>query len=73
MSKIILSIETSSSICGVSIIENGNLLGIEERSIFRKHNENLAGFADKAINKSNRSELWKRLCDETWPTTSFRC
>ena len=55
MSKIILSIETSSSICGVSIIENGNLLGIAEKSIFRKHNENLAGFADKAIKKSNRS------------------
>ena len=55
MSKNILSIETSSLICGVSIIENGNLIGISEKSTYRKHNENLANFAQDAIKKSNKS------------------
>ena len=55
ISKNILSIETSSLICGISIIENGNLIGISEKSTYRQHNENLANFAQDAIKQSNKS------------------
>ena len=59
MSKIILSFETSSSICGVSVMDNGNLLSLVEENSYRKHNENIADFTDRAIKQSKKliSEL----------------
>ena len=54
MSKIILSFETSSSICGVSVMDNGNLLSLVEENSFRKHNENIADFTDRAIKQSKK-------------------
>ena len=54
MSKIILSFETSSSICGVSVMDNGNLLSLVEENSYRKHNENIADFTDRAIKQSKK-------------------
>tara|TARA_B100000029_G_scaffold457384_1_gene486054 strand:- start:123 stop:764 length:642 start_codon:yes stop_codon:yes gene_type:complete len=44
MSKTILSLETSSNICGVSIIKGGDILNIMEESCIREHNEKIPEF-----------------------------
>ena len=38
-----MSIETSSSICGVSILYDQEILGVEEKDVNRKHAELLPG------------------------------
>ena len=54
MSRSILSFETSSSICGVSVTNDGDLLSLVEENSYRKHNENLADFTNRAIKQSNK-------------------
>ena len=55
MSRIILSVETSSTICSTAIIENGEILICVEESCPREHIEKLPGFVKKAFNKSNKT------------------
>jgi len=50
----ILAIESSSTICGVSIIESGLVLSLVEESAHRKHAEILPGFIKNALRKSNK-------------------
>ena len=54
MSRSILSFETSCSICGVSVTNDGDLLSLVEENSYRKHNENLADFTNRAIKQSNK-------------------
>ena len=49
--KYILAIETSSSICGVAVIHNQEVLSIEEKDVRRKHAELLPGLAKSSLNK----------------------
>ena len=50
-SKYILAIETSSSICGVAVIHNNEVLSIEEKDVRRKHAELLPGLTKSSLNK----------------------
>ena len=54
MDKYIIAIETSSSICGVSILYGQKILGIEEKDVSRKHAELLPGMTKAALNKANK-------------------
>ena len=49
-SKYILAIETSSSICGVAVIHNNEVLSIEEKDVRRKHAELLPGLTKSSLN-----------------------
>ena len=55
MSRIILSVETSSTICSTAIIENGEILSCVEEFCPREHIEKLPGFVKKAFDKSNKT------------------
>ena len=55
LDKYILAIETSSSICGVSIIFNEEIIGIEETDVSRKHAELLPGFTKMALDNSKKN------------------
>ena len=55
LDKYILAIETSSSICGVSIIFNEEIIGIEETDVSRKHAELLPGFTKIALDNSKKT------------------
>ena len=55
MSRIILSVETSSTICSTAIIENGKILSCVEEFCPREHIEKLPGFVKKAFDKSNKT------------------
>ena len=57
-SKYILAIETSSSICGVAIIHNKEVLSIEEKDVKRKHAELLPD-----LTKACLSNIKKTLDD----------
>ena len=48
-SKYILAIETSSSICGVAVIHNNEVLSIEEKDVMRKHAELLPGLTKASL------------------------
>ena len=50
-SRYILAIETSSSICGVAVIHNNEVLSIEEKDVRRKHAELLPGLTKASLNK----------------------
>ena len=54
MSKKILSIETSSSVCGISVIENDIVLSNVEDNTPRRHIENLPKFLKISLEKSNK-------------------
>ena len=56
MKKLILSIETSSDICGVSLFENGNEIDTLESFNKKKHAELLPNYV-KSIMKNNRLDL----------------
>ncbi|GIR89092.1 MAG: hypothetical protein CM15mP87_05840 [Candidatus Neomarinimicrobiota bacterium] len=49
MSRIILSVETSSTICSTAIIENDKILSCVEEFCPREHIEKLPGFVKKAF------------------------
>ena len=49
-SKYILAIETSSSICGVAVIHNKEVLSIEEKDVRRKHAELLPDLTKSSLN-----------------------
>ena len=49
----ILSIDTASDICGVSILDNNNLICNLDSNTGRTHSENLMPFIDLAFKKSN--------------------
>jgi tRNA threonylcarbamoyl adenosine modification protein YeaZ len=55
MSRIILSVETSSTICSTAIIENGEILSCVEEVCPREHIEKLPGFVKKAFDQSNKT------------------
>ena len=55
MSRIILSVETSSTICSAALIENGEILSCVEEFCPREHIEKLPGFVKKAFDKSNKT------------------
>ena len=48
--KYILALETSSSICGASIIHKGKLVSIEEKDVKRQHAELLPDITKKTLN-----------------------
>ena len=50
-----MSIETSSSICGVSIIFDQKILGLEEKDVSKKHAELLPGITKAALDKANKT------------------
>ena len=52
--KYIMSIETSSSICGVSILFDQEILGVEEKDVSKKHAELLSGITKKALDKAKK-------------------
>ena len=54
-SRIILSLETSSTICSAAIIENGEILSCVEEVCPREHIEKLPSFVKKAFDKSNKT------------------
>jgi len=54
-SKLILSIESSSTICGVAVIEKGDILSLVEKSAYRKHAEILPGFIQIALEQSKKT------------------
>ena len=55
MDKYILAIETSSSICGVSILCDQEILSNEEKDVSRKHAELIPGITQKALDKANKT------------------
>ena len=55
MSRIILSVETSSTICSAAIIENGEILSCVEEFCPGEHIEKLPGFVKKVFDKSNKT------------------
>ena len=50
-----MSIETSSSICGVSILFDQEILGVEEKDVSKKHAELLSGITKKALDNANKT------------------
>ncbi len=50
LNKYILAIETSSSICGVAVIHNKEILSIEEENVRRKHAELLPEITKSSLN-----------------------
>ena len=54
-SRIILSVETSSTICSTAIIENGEILSCVEQVCPREHIEKLPGFVKKAFDQSYKT------------------
>ena len=50
LNKYILSIETSSSVCGVSVVHNKEVLSIEEKNVGRKHAELIPGLTKASLN-----------------------
>ena len=50
--KYILAIETSSSICGVAVMNNKEMLSIEEKDVRRKHAELLPDLTKSSLNNS---------------------
>ena len=55
MSKTILALETSSKICGVSIIQDENVLSSVDELAPREHNERLPEFINRALIDANKS------------------
>ena len=55
MDKYILAIETSSSICGVSILYDQEILGAEEKNVSKKHAELLPGITTTVLDKANKT------------------
>ena len=55
MDKYILAIETSSSICGVSILCDQEIISNEEKDVSRKHAELLPGITQKALDKAYKT------------------
>ena len=55
MDKYILAMETSSSVCGVSILYDQEILSIEEKDVSRKHAELLPGITQTALDKANKT------------------
>ena len=55
MGKHIVAMETSSSICGVSILYNSEILSIVEKDVSKKHAELLPGITKSALNKANKT------------------
>ena len=55
MDKYIIAIETSSSICGVSILYDQEILSIEEKNVSKKHAELLPGITKTALDKANKT------------------
>lgn len=54
-SKTILSIETSSNVCGIAITSGLELIALEEDFNFRKHIEVLPSLYEKIMNESKLS------------------
>lgn len=61
----ILSIDTSSNICGVSILEDTNLICKLDTTTLRTHSENLMPMIDEAFKKSNLkpTDIELLVCD----------
>lgn len=62
----ILSIDTASNICGVSILENANLLCKLDTNTGRTHSENLMPMIQQALEQSNTSlnDIGLFVCDK---------
>lgn len=62
----ILSVDTASDICGVSILENNNLIYQLDENTGRTHSENLMPMISTAFKKSNLhiSDIDLIVCDE---------
>ena len=55
LGKYILALETSSSICGASIIYNDEILSIEEKDVSRKHAELLPSLIKSSLNNIKKT------------------
>jgi len=55
LDKYIIAIETSSSICGVSILYGQEILSIEEKDVSRKHAELLPGITNAALHRASKT------------------
>ena len=55
MSRIILSMETSSTMCSTALIENNNILCCIEEPTYREHNEKLPSFITTTLDNSNKT------------------
>jgi len=62
----ILSIDTASNICGVSILEDTNLICRLDRNTTKTHSENLMPMIEQAFNKSNLTlkDIDLLVCDK---------
>ncbi len=62
----ILSIDTASNVCGVSILENTNLICQLDQNTGRTHSENLMPMIEQAFNQSNLSlnDIDLLVCDK---------
>ena len=70
LDKFILALETSSSICGASILLNDELLSIEEKNTSRQHAELLPDLTKSSLKKINKTlddinaiaiSIWSRI------------
>ena len=55
LSKYILALETSSSICSVAITHNDEILSMEEKDVMRKHAELLPDLTKISLNNINKT------------------
>jgi tRNA threonylcarbamoyladenosine biosynthesis protein TsaB len=55
MSRIILSLETSSTMCSTALIENNDILCCIEEPTYREHNEKLPSFITTTLDNSNKT------------------
>ena len=53
--KYILALETSSSICGASIIHKSKLISIEEKDVKRQHAELLPDITKETLNNIDKN------------------
>ena len=55
MSRVILALETSSTMCSVALVENNEVLNCVEELCYREHNEKLPGFIKNTLKNSNKT------------------
>ena len=55
MSRVILALETSSTMCSVALVENNEVLNCVEELCYREHNEKLPSFIKNTLKNSNKT------------------
>lgn len=66
--SMILAIETSSNVCGISLVENGKIISNLDEPCHRKHNERLPLLVKSMLkNKANRMDYIKAIAINIGP------